>query len=190
MKQFNIFIAFFRSSMLGYGGGPSTIPLVHKEVVERFKWMNDEEFGDVLAIGNTLPGPINTKMAGYIGYRVGGMIGMINAVVATTLPTIILMVILLTTLITFKDLKWVQGMTKAIVPVVGVMLGVLTWQFVQSSVKGLKWPVTIVHLILGIVVIEYFHVHPGFVIGALLLFALTKPAKAGDGKKKVKGLSA
>jgi chromate transporter len=189
MKQYNIFIAFFRSSMLGYGGGPSTIPLVHKEVVERFKWMNDEEFGDVLAIGNTLPGPINTKMAGYIGFKVGGTIGMFNAIVATTLPTIILMVILLTTLITFKDLKWVQGMTKAIVPVVGVMLGVLTWQFVQSSVKGLKWPFTIGHLIAGIILMEYFQIHPGFIIGGLLLFAVVKPTKSAVGKKE-KGLSA
>ncbi|PGL73060.1 chromate transporter [Bacillus sp. AFS055030] len=189
MKQLNIFIAFFRSSMLGYGGGPSTIPLVHKEVVERFKWMNDEEFGDVLAIGNTLPGPINTKMAGYIGFKVGGKMGMINAIVATTIPTIILMVILLTTLVTFKDLKWVQGMTKAIVPVVGVMLGVLTWQFVEASVKGLKWPFTIGHILAGIVLMQYFHIHPGIIIGGLLLFAVIKPTKSVEGKKS-KGLSA
>ena len=93
MKQLDIFIAFFRSSILGYGGGPTTIPLVQKEVVERFKWMNNEEFGDVLAIGNTLPGPIATKMAGYIGFRIGGILGMINAIFSTILPTIILMII-------------------------------------------------------------------------------------------------
>ncbi|UOY92577.1 chromate transporter [Ectobacillus sp. JY-23] len=185
MKQRHIFVAFFRSSMLGYGGGPSTIPLIHKEVVERFKWMNAEEFGDVLAIGNTLPGPINTKMAGYIGFRVGGILGMLNAVLATILPTIILMIVLLTTLVTFKDLQWVQGMTKGIVPVVGVMLGVLTWQFIQSSVKGLRWPFTIVHLVVGVLFIEIFHVHPGFIIGGLLLFALCKPSKS----KEQKGLS-
>lgn len=114
MKQLDIFIAFFRSSMLGYGGGPTTIPLVQKEVVERFKWMSNEEFGDVLAIGNTLPGPIATKIAGYIGFRMVGVLGMINAIVATILPTIIFMIILLSTLIVFKDLKWVQGMTKGV----------------------------------------------------------------------------
>lgn len=189
MKQLDIFIAFFRSSMLGYGGGPSTIPLVHKEVVERFKWMSDEEFGDVLAIGNTLPGPINTKMSGYIGYQVGGVLGMINAILATTLPTIILMIVLLTTLVTFKELKWVQGMTKAIIPVVGVMLGVLTWQFIQSSVKGLKWPLTIFHIIAGIILIEFFHFHPGLVIVGLLLFALVKPSGSAENMKKQKGIS-
>ena len=64
MKQVQLFMAFFRVGMLGYGGGPSSIPLVHKEVVEKYKWMNDDEFADVLALRNTLPGPISTKMAG------------------------------------------------------------------------------------------------------------------------------
>ncbi|TKH07520.1 chromate transporter [Peribacillus simplex] len=190
MKQLEIFIAFFRSSMLGYGGGPTTIPLVQKEVVERFKWMNNEEFGDVLAIGNTLPGPIATKMAGYIGFRIGGIIGMINATIATILPTIILMIILLSTLTIFKDLKWVQGMTKAVVPVVAVMLGVLTWDFVKSSLKGLKWFITVLHIIGGLVLIEYFHIHPGFIIGALLLIAVVKPTHTSQEKKQEKGKSA
>ncbi|MFX3624853.1 MAG: chromate transporter [Ectobacillus sp.] len=190
MKQWHIFLAFFRSGILGYGGGPSIIPLVHKEVVDRFKWMSDEEFGDVLAIGNTLPGPINTKMAGYIGYRVGGLLGMINAIIATVLPTIIFMIILLTTLVSFKDKQWVQGMTKAIVPVVGVMLATLTWQFFKSSLQGLKWKFTSLHIVGGLILIQQFHVHPGFVIGALLLFALVKPKGKANKKGKEKEMSA
>ena len=102
--------------MLGFGGGPSTIPLVYKEVVDTFKWMDDQEFSDVLALGNTLPGPINTKMAGYIGYRVGGVVGMITALIASVLPTVILMLILLTSFNQFKDNPRVQGMTNAVVP--------------------------------------------------------------------------
>jgi len=67
MKALHIFLAFFRVGMLGYGGGPASIPLVHKEVVDKYKWMNEDDFSDVLALANTLPGPIATKMAGYIG---------------------------------------------------------------------------------------------------------------------------
>lgn len=177
MKQMDIFIAFFRSSMLGYGGGPTTIPLVQKEVVERFKWMDNEEFGDILAIGNTLPGPINTKMAGYIGYRVGGIPGTINAIIATVLPTILLMIILLTTLTAFKDLAWVQGMTKGVLPVVGVMLALLTKDFLKTSVKGLKWPTVLLHVIAALLLMEFFQLHPAILIAALLLFAFLKPVK-------------
>ncbi|WP_088072714.1 chromate transporter [Gottfriedia luciferensis] len=180
MKQLDIFIAFFRSSMLGYGGGPSTIPLVYKEVVETYKWMKDEEFSEILAIGNMLPGPINTKLAGYIGYRIGGVIGMLNAVIATILPTIILMIILLTSLSSFKDIKWVKGMKESIVPVVGVMLGVLTWQFYNSSKKGLKTPTILIHLIVGLILIQFLHIHPGIIIGALLLFAIFQPVKSAS----------
>src|SRR3954449_6290359 len=131
--QLNLFIAFFRSGMLGFGGGPSTIPLVHKEVVGTFKWMNDDEFSDVLALGNTLPGPINTKMAGYIGYRVGGIMGLILALIAAILPTVLLMLALLTSFNLFKDNPRVQGMTNAVIPIVGVMMGVLTWSFLKKS---------------------------------------------------------
>jgi len=178
MKQKDIFIAFFRSSILGYGGGPSTIPLIYKEVVDTFDWMKGEEFTEVLAIGNMLPGPINTKLAGYIGYRVGGILGMITAIIATVLPTIILMIILLTSLSSFKDIKWVNGMKESIVPVVGVMLGVLTWQFYKSAKSGLKTPTIIIHLIVGLVLIRFLHIHPGIVIAALLLFAIIQPVKS------------
>src|SRR5690625_5932000 len=102
MKQKDLFIAFFRAGMLGYGGGLSAIPLMHREVVTIYKWMDEEEFSDILALANTLPGPINTKLSGYIGYRVGGIGGLVISIIATVVPTALLMILLLTVL---KDRK-------------------------------------------------------------------------------------
>lgn len=178
MKQMDISIAFFRSGILGYGGGPSSIPLVHKEVVEIFKWMTDDEFADVLALANTLPGPINTKMAGYIGYRVGGYVGMLNAIFSSIVPTIILMIILLTSLASFKDLPWVAGMTKAVVPVVGVMMATLTWDFYKKSYQTLGHISAAVTVVASLVLLEFLHVHPAILIVAILVFALVKRDKA------------
>ncbi|RZT21293.1 chromate transporter [Fictibacillus sp. BK138] len=177
MTYLNLFLAFFRSGMLGYGGGPSSIPLVHKEVVGKYKWMNDEEFGDVLALGNTLPGPIATKMAGYIGYRVAGFPGLIIALLATMLPTIFLMILLLTSLREYKDQPWVQGMTKGVIPVVAVMLAVLTWQFVDASKKSLGLKISLIHIFAGVLLLQFLGVHPGIVIGLLLAYALFGPVK-------------
>lgn len=177
MTYLNLFIAFFRSGILGYGGGPSSIPLVHKEVVGKFKWMNDEEFGDVLALGNALPGPINTKMAGYIGYRVAGIVGMLIAILSSILPTIILMIVLLTSLAQYKDQPWVKGMTKGVLPVVAVMMAVLTWQFISSSKKGLGIKLSIIHIVAGVILLQVLGVHPAFLIIALLAYALLKPDK-------------
>ncbi|CAM3481215.1 hypothetical protein GCM10009865_12080 [Aeromicrobium ponti] len=176
-NQFKLAWAFFKVGMLGYGGGPSSIPLVHKEVVERYKWMSDDEFGDTLALGNTLPGPIATKMAGYIGYKVGGITGLINAVLATVVPTIILMIILLTSLSTFKDQPWVAGMTQAVVPIVGVMLAVLTWEFFKKSKEGIGWGGSIGLAVISVVLIELLNIHPGILIFVLLVSALLKKDK-------------
>lgn len=183
MKQYQLFMAFFRVGMLGYGGGPASIPLVHKEVVEKYKWLSSDEFGDILAIGNALPGPIATKIAGYIGYRVAGYLGMISAVVASIVPTILLMIIILTSLSSFKDQPWVHGMTKAVVPVVGVMMAVLTWQFFNHSRKSLGLLSSVVLVVVSFIIIGILSIHPGVIIVALLLFALTRTKnskKAGE----------
>ena len=66
-KYWEIFVAFFIPGIVGYGGGPASIPLVENEVVGRYSWMTVNEFSEMLAIANSLPGPIATKMAGYIG---------------------------------------------------------------------------------------------------------------------------
>ncbi len=182
-KQKDIFIAFFRSGILGFGGGPSTIPLVHKEVVGTFKMMTVEEFSDVLSIGNTLPGPIATKMAGYIGYRVGGWVGLANALIATVLPTVLLMIILLASLNQFKDIDFVKGMTNGVVPIVAVMLGVLTWDFLKKSKKSLGWKIGSIILVASFVFIILLRLHPGIIIGALLLLALFLPIKKGEEQK-------
>ncbi|KGA96764.1 chromate transporter [Alkalihalobacillus alcalophilus ATCC 27647 = CGMCC 1.3604] len=176
-KQRNIFIAFFRSGMLGYGGGPSTIPLVHKEVVHTFKWLTDEEFGDVLALGNALPGPINTKMSGYIGYKVGGWVGLINAIIATIMPTVLLMIGLIGLLSQFRDSRIVAGMTEAVAPVVGVMLATLTYGFLKQSKGGIGWGWMIVLTLISLLLYQFVGVHPAIIIAVLLVYALLKRDK-------------
>ncbi|MDV2684450.1 chromate transporter [Alkalihalophilus lindianensis] len=184
--QLDIFIAFFRSGILGYGGGPSTIPLVHKEVVGHFKWMTDEEFADVLAIGNTLPGPIATKMAGHIGYQVGGIVGLLNAIVATVLPTVVGMIALIGVLSNYRDLSVVAGMTQAVTPVVGIMMIVMTYQFLKQSKKGIGLTQTLVLAVISAVAFELIGIHPALVIGVLLIYGLVMGGKRREEQKEMK----
>lgn len=180
-----IFLAFFRSGMLGYGGGLSAIPIMHREVVTVYRWMEAEEFADIIALTNTLPGPINTKVAGYVGWRVAGFWGMMNALIASVLPTAFLMVLILTTLNTFKDIAFVQGMAKGVLPVAGVMIGVLAWDFVRLSKKTMGWVITIVFLSISIVVMEVLQIHPALLIAGFIGAAFVIPTKKKEEHKKV-----
>src|SRR5699024_8925972 len=175
--QKDLFIAFFRAGMLGYGVGLSAIPLMHKEVVKTYKWMDDDEFSDILALANTLPGPINTKLSGYIGWRLGGLLGLLNCITATVLPTGFLMIMLLTVLNSFKDDPFVQGMAKGVIPVAGVMIGVLAVDFIKKSKDFLGWLATIFYTVLSIIIMEVLNIHPAFLIIGLIIYALTTKEK-------------
>ena len=95
---------------------------MYKEVVDKYKWLSDEEFSDILALANCLPGPISTKMAGYIGYRLAGIIGLLVAIIATVVPTVLLMIVLIGIINSYKEYPIVEGIIQAVSPIVGVML--------------------------------------------------------------------
>ncbi|MGM0825229.1 MAG: chromate transporter [Pseudomonadota bacterium] len=178
-----LFWAFLRVGLLGFGGGPAMIPLVRAEVVTRHRWLSDEEFADVLAIGNTLPGPIATKMPGYIGYRVGGVAGCIAAVVAIIVPMIAAMIVMLGIFSRYRDVAWIRGMGQAVVPVVMVMMAQLTWDFFDKSQAALGWLASCLMAVIAAGLIYWLGVHPGWVIGAILLAALLRPTGNKNAKE-------
>ncbi|MBF0705457.1 chromate transporter [Alkalihalobacillus hwajinpoensis] len=168
MIYWDIFVAFFIPGIVGYGGGPASIPLVENEVVGRFGWMSVNEFSEMLAMANALPGPIATKMAGYIGFRQGGVLGAFVGVFATVAPSLVLMIVLLSLLNRFKNSPKVKKMTALIRPTIAILLGVMAFQFFASSYEGAGLVQTIFLIVASFVLMEKMKVHPAFVIvGAL-----------------------
>jgi chromate transporter len=88
-----LFLVFARAGLLAWGGGPSMIPLIRAEVVGH-GWLTDAEFVEALAMGNALPGPIATKMSGYVGYKIAGWPGAVAATSGMAFPTVVLMLAL------------------------------------------------------------------------------------------------
>ncbi|MDX1465143.1 MAG: chromate transporter [Halomonas sp.] len=172
-----LFWAFTRIGLLGFGGGPAMIPLVRQEVVKRHGWLDDDAFGDVLAIANTLPGPIATKMPGYIGYQVAGKTGCAVAVAAVIVPMIMAMILLLGIFNRYSDVTWIRGMGQAVIPVVMMMMAQLTLDFWKKSRLDLGWGVSLAMVIISGFLIYFLGVHPGLVIGGLLVGALLTPEK-------------
>ncbi len=168
MIYWEIFLAFFIPGILGYGGGPASIPLVQNEVVANYGWMTVAEFSEVLALGNALPGPIATKMAGYIGYQQGGILGSVVGIFATVAPSLILMITLLGLLYKFKDSPKVKNMTMLIRPTIAVLLGVMAYEFFFNSYEASGTLQLVLIAAASFLLLEKFKVHPAFVIvGAL-----------------------
>lgn len=170
MIYWHIFLAFFIPGIVGYGGGPASIPLVENEVVDRYGWMTVPEFSEVLAIGNALPGPIATKMAGYIGYEQGGVLGAVVGIFATVAPSLIFMIFLLGVLYRFKDSPKVKRMTNYIRPIIAVLLGVMTFNFFFNSYVDTGIMQTVFLIVASYLLLEKWKVHPAYVITASLAY--------------------
>lgn len=176
MKLWELFVAFGRSTMLGYGGGPSIIPLYQNEVVNRFGWLNNDEFGQALAFGNALPGPIATKLSAYIGFKVAGWPGATVAVAAVVLPTALLMVLLVGVMSKLSGNPVIRGMIKGIQPVIFVMLAMLAYDFVKFAFQPMDGPVKFLPFLIAagfFVMVQYMGINAVYgIIGGLLIGAL------------------
>ncbi len=166
----HIFLAFFIPGIVGYGGGPATIPLVENEVVHRYEWLSVQEFSEVLALGNALPGPIATKMAGYIGYEQAGILGAAVGVFATVAPSLILMIALMSLLYKFKDSPKVKRMSNYVRPTIALLLGVMAYRFFAQSYEGAGLIHSAILVIASFLLLEKWKVHPAYVIVGALVY--------------------
>jgi hypothetical protein len=66
---FRLFWAFFKIGAFTFGGGYAMIPLIQREVVDRKKWLEEDEFIDMLAIAQSVPGPISLNTAVFVGNK-------------------------------------------------------------------------------------------------------------------------
>ncbi len=132
-KYLELFWAFIKPGVFGFGGGQATIPLIREEVVENYGWLTEEQFADYLTMGNTLPGPIATKMSIIIGYDLYGYLGAFIAFMGMILPSTIAILVLFNVFLEYKDTTFVQGMQAAAKPVVVVLIAGVALSMARSS---------------------------------------------------------
>lgn len=173
MVYWKIFMANFIANILGYGGGPATIPLLEHEVVDRYGWFTVNEYSEMVALGNGLPGPIATKLAAFIGYEQGGILGALVGLFASVAPSMIMMIALLGLLMKFKDSPQVQKLTQYVRPTIAVLLGVMTYSFFFTSYEGAGLIHTAIIGILSLITLEKMKISPVYVVlGALIYGAV------------------
>lgn len=165
-ELWNLFIAFFRASNLGFGGGPALIPLIQAEAVDHYHWMTTSQFTDTLAVANALPGPIATKIATYIGYQVASWPGVIVAITATILPTVLILIFLGSLLTKYANSQGLKAMLKGVRPIVTALLALVAYDMAVSAFQIVS-PVdyfTIAIALGAALSLYFFKVHPALLI--------------------------
>lgn len=170
MIYWELFLSFLITNLLGYGGGPATIPLIQNEVVTRKHWLTLQEFHEAFAMGNSLPGPIATKMAGFIGYKVGGIFGSFVAVFAAVIPSLILMILFMGLLYKNRDSIRVKRMTSYVKPIIIVLLGILTYESFAESIKQSGIIQVVFIATCTFLLMEKLKIHPAIIVLGTLIY--------------------
>jgi len=169
MIYLQIFWVFFISNILGYGGGPSIVPLIQHEVVAVNGWLTAARFDEIFAMGNALPGPIAPKMAAFIGFDQAGVLGAFVGLVATIGPSVILMVLLMGLLKRHQDSPQVKRLTQYIRPAIAVLILDMAFRSLCSA-----WvEIGLMHMLIlagaSLLCLTKLKVHPALmVLGALI----------------------
>jgi chromate transporter len=166
----HLLFGFFTANVLGYGGGPSSIPLMQDQIVNHYHWMTNAQFANALALANALPGPIATKIAAFVGYSVGGLGGVVVALLATIVPSALAMIALLRLFHRYRQSSVVRGMTILVQPVIAILMVVLTWQIGAESVGHIGYIQFFAIALVAVIAMQKFKIHPALVIVASCLY--------------------
>ncbi len=86
-KCLRLFFTMLKIGLFTFGGGYAMIALLENEFVEKKKYMEKDEFLDMVAIAESTPGPIAINAATYIGYKRAGVLGSTMATVGVCIPS-------------------------------------------------------------------------------------------------------
>ena len=118
-KYLTLFWTFFKIGLFTFGGGYAMISIIHKESVEKNKWISEEDMNNIIVVAESTPGPIAINSSTFIGYKVGKLLGAIVSVIGVVLPSLIIITLISIFLDNFKDLKIIeyafQGIRAAII---------------------------------------------------------------------------
>lgn len=105
--MFNLFWIFFKLGLFTFGGGYAMIPQIKEIIVDKNKWMTNDEMLEIIAISESTPGPIAINMATYIGFKQKKFLGSIAATLGVVLPSLIIIFIISLFLEQFMANKYV-----------------------------------------------------------------------------------
>lgn len=184
----SLFLVFLKIGAFTFGGGYAMIPVIKENIIEKKKWMDEDEMIDMVAIAESTPGPIAINIATYVGFKVGKIFGAVLSTIAVSLPS--LLIIFLISLF-FDQFLANQYVAYAFVGVKAAVALLITIAGIEMFLKMEKKPIPVIVFIsvaITMLLLEVFSVNfssiwiilMGGVIGLFVtLYSYIKEKRAG-----------
>jgi chromate transporter len=140
---------FLKLGTIGFGGPSALVGYMHRDLVERRRWLAEETYQLALALAQIMPGPLAAQTAIAIGYFQAGIRGATLVGLAFVLPSFLMVIALSIAYVTFGGLWWMQALFYGIGAAVIAIISVAAYKLARSTNKrdGLLWGIFAVVMI-------------------------------------------
>ena len=109
-----LFITMLKIGLITFGGGYAMIHLLENEFVSKKKWIEEDEFMDLVAIAESTPGPIAINCSTYIGYKKERILGAVLATLGMCIPSFTIIFFISLFFNQFLSIGWVASAFRGI----------------------------------------------------------------------------
>src|SRR5688572_22938993 len=115
---------FLKLGTVGFGGPVALVGYMQRDLVDRYRWIDDEEYKLGLALAQIMPGPLAAQLAMAIGYFAHGILGATLVGLAFVLPSFLMVLGLSALYVAFGGLWWMQavfyGVSAAVIGIIAI----------------------------------------------------------------------
>ena len=143
-----LFLSMLKIGLFTFGGGYAMISLLDSEFVSKKKWIDSEEFMDLVAVAESTPGPIAINCSTYIGYKREGFPGALAATLGMCIPSFVIIYVISIFFNRFLEITWIASAFKGI-QVCVVFLILSAGMRMLKKIKKTAFNITVICLTLA-----------------------------------------
>lgn len=177
---FRLFAVFFKVGLFTIGGGMAMIPLIQDEMVNKKRWLSQDQFVDAVAVSQGLPGVIAINMATYTGFQKKGAKGAAAATAGVVLPSFIIIIAIIEILGAIGSNTAVNGALTGIKAAATALIIYSAYSVARMTIKCAREAII---AIVSFVLIIVFHVNAIYVIIGGIILGIVLAYLRKDDKK-------
>lgn len=148
-----LFFEFFKTGLFAVGGGMATIPFLY-DMADATGWFTQNDVANMIAVGESTPGPIGVNMATYVGFVTGrnaagtpgALLGALTATLGLIAPSIIIILVIASFLNSFRNNRYVESAfyglrpaSSGLIAAAGLSVAVTNLFFPDALAQGVNW---------------------------------------------------
>jgi len=166
---------FLKLGTIGFGGPVALVGFMHRDLVERRRWVSEETYRLALAFAQIMPGPLAAQCAIALGYFEQGFLGATLIALAFVLPSFLMVIVLSMAYVAYGGLWWMQALFYGIGAAVIAIIAIAAYKLARTTNKRdpLSWAIFAVLLV--VTVLTRAELAEMFILAGLLTLLVKAP---------------